>query len=207
MVESWQEQDILKFSCDLAKLSGLSPSGVICEIMNDDGSMARRDDLEMFAKKHDLKIGTIADLIDFRLSQETTIKEIEKRKVDTDFGEFELHIWEDILDQNYHFSLSKGLIEDVENPLVRVQTQSVLQDTLGIKELGKKWSVRQSLKKIAQEDAGVLVLINHRDASSYWLSLLKGKELTKKKSKSYWSLATNIESSWIKKNQGLGNTN
>ena len=148
--------------------------------MNDDGSMARRDDLEMFAKKHDLKIGTIADLIDFRLSQETTIKEIEKRKVDTDFGEFELHIWEDILDQNYHFSLSKGLNEGVENPLVRVQTQSVLQDTLGIKELGKKWSVRQSLKKIAQEDAGVLVLINHRDASSYWLSLLKGKELTKK---------------------------
>ena len=167
-------------SCDLAKLSGLSPSGVICEIMNDDGSMARRDDLEMFAKKHDLKIGTIADLIDFRLSQETTIKKIEKRKVDTDFGEFELHIWEDILDQNYHFSLSKGLNEGVENPLVRVQTQSVLQDTLGIKELGKKWSVRQSLKKIAQEDAGVLVLINHRDASSYWLSLLKGKELTKK---------------------------
>ena len=167
-------------SCDLAKLSGLSPSGVICEIMNDDGSMARRDDLEMFAKKHDLKIGTIADLIDFRLSQETTIKEIEKRKVDTDFGEFELHIWEDILDQNYHFSLSKGLNKGVENPLVRVQTQSVLQDTLGIKELGKKWSVRQSLKKIAQEDAGVLVLINHRDASSYWLSLLKGKELTKK---------------------------
>ena len=92
-------------SCDLAKLSGLSPSGVICEIMNDDGSMGRRDDLEMFAKKHDLKIGTIADLIDFRLSQETTIKEIEKRKVGTDFGEFELHIWEDTLDQNYHLNL------------------------------------------------------------------------------------------------------
>ena len=169
--------------------------------------MARRDDLEMFAKKHDLKIGTIADLIDFRLSQETTIKEIEKRKVDTDFGEFELHIWEDILDQNYHFSLSKGLNEGVENPLVRVQTQSVLQDTLGIKELGKKWSVRQSLKKIAQEDAGVLVLINHRDASSYWLSLLKGKELTKKVEELLEAETTNIESSWVKKNQGFGNTN
>ena len=72
-------------SCDLSELAGYSPSGVICEIMNDDGSMARRDDLIEFAKKHNLKIGTIADLIDFRLTTEATVKEVEKRAVETDF--------------------------------------------------------------------------------------------------------------------------
>ena len=167
-------------SCDLAELAGCSPSGVICEIMNDDGSMARRDDLIEFAKKHNLKIGTIADLIDFRLTTEATVKEIERKSVETDFGEFELRIWEDMLEKNFHFSLSKGDIQNVDAPLVRVQTQSVLQDTLAINDLGKKWSVRKSLEKISKSEAGVFVLINHRDASSYWLSLLEGKELTKK---------------------------
>ena len=167
-------------SCDLAELSGYSPSGVICEIMNDDGSMARRDDLIEFAKKHNLKIGTIADLIDFRLTTEATVKEVEKRSVKTDFGEFELRVWEDMLEKNFHFSLSKGDIQNVDAPLVRVQTQSVLQDTLAINDLGKKWSVRNSLEKVSKSKAGVFVLINHRDASSYWLSLLEGKELTKK---------------------------
>ena len=167
-------------SCDLSELAGYSPSGVICEIMNDDGSMARRDDLIEFAKKHNLKIGTIADLIDFRLTTEATVKEVEKKSVKTDFGEFELRIWEDMLEKNFHFSLSKGDIQNVDAPLVRVQTQSVLQDTLAINDLGKKWSVRKSLEKISKSEAGVFVLINHRDASSYWLSLLEGKELTKK---------------------------
>ena len=167
-------------SCDLSELAGYSPSGVICEIMNDDGSMARRDDLIEFAKKHNLKIGTIADLIDFRLTTEATVKEVEKKSVKTDFGEFELRIWEDMLEKNFHFSLSKGDIQNVDAPLVRVQTQSVLQDTLAINDLGKKWSVRNSLEKVSKSKAGVFVLINHRDASSYWLSLLEGKELTKK---------------------------
>jgi len=167
-------------SCDLAKLAGYSPSGVICEIMNDDGSMARRDDLIEFAKKHNLKIGTIADLIDFRLTTEATVEEVEKRSVKTDFGEFELRIWEDMLEKNFHFSLSKGDIQNADTPLVRVQTQSVLQDTLAINDLGKKWSVRNSLEKISKSGAGVFVLINHRDATSNWLSLLEGKELTKK---------------------------
>ena len=167
-------------SCDLSELAGYSPSGVICEIMNDDGSMARRDDLIEFANKHNLKIGTIADLIDFRLTTEATVKEVEKKSVETDFGEFELRIWEDMLEKNFHFSLSKGDIQNVDAPLVRVQTQSVLQDTLAVNDLGKKWSVRKSLEKISKSEAGVFVLINHRDASSYWLSLLEGKELTKK---------------------------
>ena len=148
-------------SCDLAELAGYSPSGVICEIMNDDGSMARRDDLIEFAKKHNLKIGTIADLIDFRLTTEATVKEVEKKSVKTDFGEFELRIWEDMLEKNFHFSLSKGDIQNVDAPLVRVQTHSVLQDTLAINDLGKKWSVRNSLEKISKSDAGVSVSYTH----------------------------------------------
>ena len=106
-----------------------------------------------------------------------------------------------MLEKNFHFSLSKGDIQNVDAPLVRVQTHSVLQDTLAINDLGKKWSVRNSLEKISKSEAGVFVLINHRDASSYWLSLLEGKELTKKRQKSYWGWISDFKRSRVNKNK------
>jgi len=151
--------------------------------MNDDGTMARRDDLIKFGEKYDIKVGTIADLIDYRLSSDSTVEAVNERKVTNEFGEFNLIVWRDIIKDEYHFSLSKGDLLSVESPLVRVQTQSILQDTLGIEELGKNWSIRKSIERISKEDAGLFVLINHRDAKSYWLNKLEDKEIEPKRNR------------------------
>ena len=170
-------------ACDLAKLAGLQSAGVICEIMNDDGTMARRDDLIKFGEEYNIKVGTIADLIDYRLSSDSTVEAVNERDISNEFGEFKLIVWRDIINDEYHFSLSKGDLTKVKSPLVRVQTQSILQDTLGIEELGKNWSIRKSLERISEEEAGLFVLINHRDAKSYWLNLLDDKEIEPKRNR------------------------
>ncbi len=167
-------------ACDLAELAGLQSAGVICEIMNDDGTMARRDDLIKFGKENNIKVGTIADLIDYRLSMDTTVESVLDKNVINEFGEFKLNVWRDKIYDEYHFSLSMGDLDNVESPLVRVQTQSILQDLLGIDDLGKNWSIRDSLKRIAKEGTGLFVLINHRDAKSYWLNKLEEKEIQPK---------------------------
>ena len=167
-------------ACDLAKLAGLQSAGVICEIMNDDGTMARRDDLIKFGNDNDIKVGTIADLIDYRLSSDSTIESIHEKDVLNEFGNFKLIVWRDTINDEYHFSLTKGDLQSVESPLVRVQTHSILQDTLGIEDLGKNWSIRKSIERISKEEAGLFVLINHRDAKSYWLNKLEDKEIEPK---------------------------
>ena len=167
-------------ACDLAKLAGLQSAGVICEIMNDDGTMARRDDLITFGKDNNIKVGTIADLIEYRLSSDSTVEAIHEKEVSNEFGDFKLIVWRDIINDEYHFSLSKGNLQSIESPLVRVQTHSILQDTLGIEDLGKNWSIRKSLERISKEEAGLFVLINHRDAKSYWLNKLEDKEVEPK---------------------------
>ena len=167
-------------ACDLAKLAGLQSAGVICEIMNEDGTMARRDDLIKFGKEHEIKVGTIADLIDYRLSSDSTVESVHNRNITNEFGNFNLIVWRDTINDEYHYSLSKGDLSKVKSPLVRVQTQSILQDTLGIEELGKNWSIRKSIERISKEEAGLFVLINHRDAKSYWLKILEEKEVEPK---------------------------
>ena len=167
-------------ACDLAKLADLQSAGVICEIMNDDGTMARRDDLIKFGKENNIKVGTIADLIDYRLSSDSTVESIHEKNVSNEFGDFRLIVWRDIINDEYHFSLSKGDLQSIESPLVRVQTHSILQDTLGIEDLGKNWSIRKSIERISKEEAGLFVLINHRDAKSYWLNKLENKEVEPK---------------------------
>ena len=151
-----------------------------CEIMNEDGTMARRDDLLNFSQENDIKIGTIADLIDYRLSMDATVESVLDKNVENEFGEFKLNVWRDKIRDEYHFSLLKGDLKSVESPLVRVQTQSILQDTLGINDLGKNWSILDSLKRIANEGTGLFVLINHKDAKSYWLNKLEEKEIEPK---------------------------
>ncbi len=99
----------------------------------------RRDDLIKFGKENNIKVGTIADLIDYRLSMDSTIESVLDKDVENEFGKFKLNVWRDKIHDDYHFSLSKGDIKSVESPLVRVQTQSILQDTLGINELGKNY--------------------------------------------------------------------
>lgn len=147
--------------CDLARLAGLFPAAAIVEIMNADGTMARRPELEVFAQKHGLKIGTIADLINYRLANETTISKTGTDTVQTAYGEFTLHSFHDSVLDETHIALTMGDISADEPVLVRVQNNNILRDVLGIKkDNGESWSSNQALQRISAEGKGVLVLLS-----------------------------------------------
>ena len=164
---------------DLAKLAGLDPSAVIVEIMNDDGTMARRSDLELFAKKHDLKIGTIADLIHYRNISEKSIKLVDKTIVDSEYGEFSLFAYEDTINGDVHIALVKGEIDSNDEVMVRVSQNNTLQDVMGINEFGSRLSFSQAMKRINDEGKGVLLLLSHTETTKEILSnisFLKGQK-------------------------------
>tara|TARA_B100001559_G_scaffold130208_1_gene109555 strand:+ start:1 stop:1029 length:1029 start_codon:yes stop_codon:yes gene_type:complete len=164
---------------DLAKLAGLDPSAVIVEIMNDDGTMARRGDLELFAKKHDLKIGTIADLIHYRNISEKSINLLDKTSIESEYGEFVLYAYEDTVNGDVHIALVKGEINSQDEVLVRVSQNNTLQDVMGINQFGSRLSFSQAMKKIDEEDKGVLLLLSHSETSQEILSnisFLKGQK-------------------------------
>lgn len=147
--------------CDLAALAGLQPSSCIVEIMNDDGTMARRPQLEEFAQEHNLKIGTIADLIKYRMANEHTIEKLSQDKLTTAFGELDLHLYKDTINNETHMVLSHGDLESAKAPLVRVQSQETLRDMLEvIHSDSQSWPMQAALKAISESEAGVLVLLN-----------------------------------------------
>jgi 3,4-dihydroxy 2-butanone 4-phosphate synthase/GTP cyclohydrolase II len=167
---------------DLAKLAGLDPSAVIVEIMNDDGTMARRADLEIFANKHDLKIGTIADLIHYRNISEKSINLVDEANIESEYGTFLLHAYEDTINGDVHIALIKGEILEDDEVMVRVQQSNTLQDVMGINEFGSRLSFSQAMKKIESEDKGVLLLLSHSESSQEILSnisFLKGQKTSK----------------------------
>ena len=132
---------------------------MIVEILNEDGTMARGPELQEFAKKHDLKIGTIADLIEYRNLNETTIEQVAKCKLPTEYGEFDLVTFKDSIDNQVHFALSKGDINANEPTLVRVHLHNTLSDLLGSERaIERSMNLPQALKRIAAE-GGVLVLL------------------------------------------------
>jgi 3,4-dihydroxy 2-butanone 4-phosphate synthase/GTP cyclohydrolase II len=146
--------------CDLARMAGFEPAAAIVEIMNEDGSMARRPDLEVFAKEHGLKIGTIADMIHYRAMNEQTVVRQEEHGVDTEFGQFKLITYKDTLQEQIHLAFVLGDVSSSELPVVRVQAPDFLRDTLGLKKEGlQSWSIQKSLEKISQEGEGVLVVL------------------------------------------------
>jgi 3,4-dihydroxy 2-butanone 4-phosphate synthase / GTP cyclohydrolase II len=155
-------------SIDLARLAGLYPAGVICEIMNDDGTMARMPDLVAFAQRHGLKIGTIADLIGYRLSHDRIVRRIAKSRLDSGFGgTFDLHVYETTVEPVEHLALVMGDLEAPGPVLVRVHAVNALADLLGIGGDGVKGSlIERSMRAIAQEGRGVLVLIRDLRAKS-----------------------------------------
>ena len=166
---------------DLASLAGFDPSAVIVEIMNDDGTMARRGDLEKFAQKHDLKIGTIADLIHYRNTSERSINLVDKTKIESEEGEFDLFAYEDTINGNIHIALVKGKIDNQQDIMVRVQQNNTLQDVIGINKFGSRLSFSQAMKKINKEGSGVLLLLSHQETSQELLSnvsFLKGEKKT-----------------------------
>lgn len=150
--------------CDLARMAGYSASSAIVEIMNEDGSMARRPDLEVFAKKHGLKIGTIADLIHYRIANEHTVERTESNVLQTEHGEFNVHTYKDSLSGSTHLAFVKGEIEAGEPCLVRVHIPNTVRDTCEVFNSGRtSWSFASALKRINEEGKGVAVLLSEED--------------------------------------------
>ncbi|MCK5872177.1 MAG: 3,4-dihydroxy-2-butanone-4-phosphate synthase [Methylococcales bacterium] len=158
--------------CDLARLAGLEPAAVIVEILNDDGSMARRDDLKNFAAEHDLKIGTIADLIHYRIEHENTLERVSDCALPTEFGDFRLCVYEDRNDNNLHLALTMGDLTTDEPVLVRVHARSLLDDVLSSTRNPCSISVREAMKKIADEGRGVLVIVREHEDNKSLIELI-----------------------------------
>lgn len=153
-------------SCDLASLAGCESAGVICEIMNEDGTMARREDLEAFAEEHDVRIGTIADLIHYRTLNERTIECIDEYDLETEYGLFQLRTYRDTIQGRTHLALTRGTIDASEPALVRVHVTDTLRDLLGARRSGShSWPLHRALEAVSQADSGVVVLLNSGEDS------------------------------------------
>jgi len=151
--------------CDLAELAGATPAAVICEILKDDGEMARLPDLIEFAKLHGLKIGTIADLIEYRSQNEKLVERVAMRKVQTAYGEFDLATYVDKTTQRTHLALCKGEIRPDAETLVRVHEPLSVVDFLEQTNNTSSTSVHQVLQKMSQAQAGVLVMLHRTETS------------------------------------------
>ena len=155
-------------SCDLSRLSGYESAAVIVEIMNEDGTMARRPDLELFAKKHNLKIGTIADLIHYRIATEKTVECIARRQVDTDYGHFQLYTYLDVARSEKHFAFVMGDVDGDHAPLVRVHVGGMLKDVFTLHKPNTEhtsWSFPKAMQRVAAEGRGVVVLLCHEESA------------------------------------------
>ncbi len=156
--------------CDVARLAGLEPSSVIVEILNEDGTMARRPQLEVFAEKHGLKLGTIADLIEYRNNNETTIERIAECQLPTEFGEFKMVTYRDKIDNAIHYALSKGEIHQSEPTLVRVHAQDTFKDILH--SGATQWTLPSAMARIAAEN-GVLVILSKQESQESIVAKVK----------------------------------
>ncbi|GAB3678348.1 bifunctional 3,4-dihydroxy-2-butanone-4-phosphate synthase/GTP cyclohydrolase II [Salinisphaera aquimarina] len=145
--------------CDLARLAGLEPASVIVEILNEDGTMARLPDLETFAAEHDIKLGTIADLIRYRIENERTVVRVTESRVETEFGPFTLYSFEDEVDKVLHFAMVRGDIDPEDPTLVRVHVRNTLADMLGVRHGEFGWPLRDTLARVAEEGRGVVVIL------------------------------------------------
>lgn len=148
--------------CDLARLAGLESAAVIVEIMNEDGTMARRPDLEKFANEHDLKIGTIEDLIHYRIANETTVECVKERQVETDYGPFQLMTYHDVARNQYHHAFVMGDVSDGEPVLTRVHLPTALRDLFGMidpKNNHPRWTIHSAMQRVADEGRGVVVTL------------------------------------------------
>jgi 3,4-dihydroxy 2-butanone 4-phosphate synthase/GTP cyclohydrolase II len=157
---------------DLAQLAGCEPAGVLVEVLREDGSMARRPDLETFAAKHGLKVGTIADLIRHRLATEKTIERIHESDVQTEFGAFRLVAWRDRLRGDVHFALVRGAVDDGTPVLARVHVRNTLSDVLHLERDDLGMTMTAALRRIASEGRGVAVVLASAEDSGALLARL-----------------------------------
>ncbi|NKC14889.1 MAG: 3,4-dihydroxy-2-butanone-4-phosphate synthase [Gammaproteobacteria bacterium] len=148
--------------CDLARLAGFEPSATIVEVLNEDGTMARRPDLERFAAEHNLKIGTIADLIQYRMLNETTVERIGECAMPTVHGEFKMIAYRSTVSDALHFAMVKGHIDREAPVLIRVHVANPLIDLTGSIRGDGGWPLADALNRIEHEGAGVVVVLRHR---------------------------------------------
>ncbi|MEL7197041.1 MAG: 3,4-dihydroxy-2-butanone-4-phosphate synthase [Pseudomonadota bacterium] len=153
---------------DISRLAGLNPSGVICEIMNDDGTMARLDDLVTFARKHDLKIGTIRDLIAYRMRNDHLVERLGERSFESDYGgQFRLITYRDRVENSEAYVLQKGNVDPNSPTLARVHPISVFDDVLG-QPGPRKRTLQRAMEAIGEHGSGVIVIITSRIGGSEW---------------------------------------
>jgi 3,4-dihydroxy 2-butanone 4-phosphate synthase/GTP cyclohydrolase II len=146
-------------SVDLSMLAGLEPAAVLVEILNEDGSMARRPELEKFAREHGLKIGTIADLIHYRMETEKSVERVSTHDVITDFGPFTLHTYRDLIEDRVHLALMRGVAIPDEPFLVRVHVQNPLSDVLSIQRSDFGMPLRTALAQIESAGSGLALVL------------------------------------------------
>jgi 3,4-dihydroxy 2-butanone 4-phosphate synthase/GTP cyclohydrolase II len=151
--------------CDLARLAGFEPAAVIVEILNEDGTMARRPELERFAREHGLAIGTIADLIRWRLSKESSIECVADRQVETEAGSFRMRWYADRVHRRLHVALVRGG-PGAAPPLVRVHVRDTPRDLIGIRGEHPGWTLRAALARIAREPHGIVVVLRPEEPPS-----------------------------------------
>ena len=159
--------------CDLTRLAGLEPAAVIVEILNEDGTMARRPDLERFAAAHQLKIGSIADLIRHRLRTESSIERVSEQPVETEFGPFRMYWYQDRVHDALHVALARGTPGGPLPPLVRVHLHDTLKDDLGLRRAHAGWTLRSALARIAREPCGVVVVLRPRESPETLLEAVR----------------------------------
>jgi len=159
--------------CDLVRLAGLTPAAAIVEILNEDGTMARRPDLEVFAQTHGIKIGTIADLIHYRMRNETAVIRECECELPTAHGTFDLIAYRDTIDNEIHLALTLGNISPERPALVRVHLQNTLCDLFDTTHNACGWPLRDVMRQVAEAGEGVIVVLRNRDHSADLLSRLK----------------------------------
>ncbi len=162
--------------CDLVQLAGLEPAAVIVEILNEDGTMARRDDLLRFAHRHDVKIGTIAALISYRLEKEESVEAIAELEIQTEFGPFRLVSFEDHVNRAVHLALVRGELDAKTPVLVRVHIQDTLSDVVGVLDSRFGWPLRDAMKLIAEEGRGVIVILRQEESPQEFISVVRDLE-------------------------------
>ncbi len=163
--------------CDLTRLAGLEPAAVIVEILNEDGTMARRPDLEVFAREHGLKMGTIADLIHYRLQNELSVERVAECVMPTEFGEFRLVAYRDLIEREMHIALVKGDIDGDQPTLVRVHMQGTLCDLFGNLRSDCGWSLRDALRYIAEQGGGVAVILRQQETAEELIRHIKDYQM------------------------------
>jgi 3,4-dihydroxy 2-butanone 4-phosphate synthase/GTP cyclohydrolase II len=166
--------------CDLAQLAGLEPASVICEILKEDGSMARLNDLVEFAREHCLKIGTIADLIHYRSRHETLIERTLSKPVHSAYGEFTLHAYTDCTSNEVHLALTKGEIRPDKETLVRVHEPLSVVDFLDPGGGRHTFPLNVAQAALARADAGVIVLLHRPESGQDLLAMLREPAATRR---------------------------